>query len=166
MAGGTLDEPSRARPPVQLAPTSRLNVRDQFTLSVLWFSLNFQSAALLPVVVPAQILLFVAPGSAGNVQQATFLGWLSAVGSLVALIVQPVVGALSDRTVSRLGRRRPYILIGGALLLAGVAGLAAARGVAAFVGGFLVAQLGSNVTTAAYQGLLPDRVPAEQRGTA
>jgi len=144
----------------------RLNLRQQLTLSFLWFSLNFQSAALLPVVVPAQILLFVAPGTAGNVQQATFLGWLSAVGSLVALLVQPVVGALSDRTSSPLGRRRPYILAGGAVLLVGVAGLAAARGVVTFVIAFLLAQLGSNVATAAYQGLLPDRVPREQRGTA
>jgi MFS family permease len=141
-------------------------VRQQLTLSGLWFALNFQSAALLQVVVPAQILLFVAPGSAGNVQQATFLGWLSALGSLVALLVQPVVGALSDRTQSRLGRRRPYILLGGAVLLVGVAGLAVARAAAAFVAGFLVVQVGSNVVTAAYQGLLPDRVPAQQRGTA
>jgi len=141
-------------------------VRQQLTLSFLWFALNFQSAALLPVVVPAQILLFVAPGSAGNVQQATFLGWLSALGSLVALLVQPVVGALSDRTQSRLGRRRPYILLGGIVLLVGLAGLAVARAAVVFVAGFLVVQVGSNVVTAAYQGLLPDRVPARQRGTA
>lgn len=143
----------------------RLKVPQQLTLSVLWFSLNFQSAALLPVVVPAQISLFI-QGSAGNVRQATFLGWLSAGGSLVALLSQPIIGALSDRTALALGRRRPYILVGGVLLLGGVGGLAAARGMAAFVISFLVAQLGSNMTTAAYQGLLPDRVLPEQRGTA
>ncbi len=143
-----------------------MSIRQQVTLSLLWFSLNFQSAALLPVVVPAQLLLFVAPGAVGNAQQAAALAWLSALGALVALVAQPITGALSDRTRSRLGRRRPYIVAGAALMLAGMAALGIAASFAAFVAGFLMVQVGSNVSTAAYQGLLPDRVPAEQRGEA
>src|SRR5579885_1985615 len=78
-------------------------------LSLPWFALNFQFAALLPVVIPAQILLFVAPGSTGNAEQAEFLGGLAALGAVTALILQPTIGALSDRTRTRLGRRQPYI---------------------------------------------------------
>jgi MFS family permease len=145
---------------------SKLSVRDQITLSLLWFSLNFETAALLPVVIPTQLLLFVAPGGVGNAQQALALGWLSATGALLALVIQPLTGTISDRTTSRLGRRRPYIVIAAVIYLAGMLALATAPGFAVFVLGFVLAQIAANVATAAYQGLLPDRVPAEQRGTA
>jgi len=145
---------------------TRLSIRQQVTLSFLWFSLNFETAALLPVVIPTQLLLFVAPGAVGNAEQALVLGWLSALGALIALLAQPLTGLISDRTTSPLGRRRPYILIAAMIYLAGILALAAAPGFAVFVLGFVLAQIAANVGTAAYQGLLPDRVPVEQRGTA
>jgi MFS family permease len=135
-------------------------------LNVLWFGLSFQSAALLPVVVPTQILLIVARGTVGGAEQATYLGWLSAAASLVALVVQPLVGSLSDRTRSPWGRRRPHVMWGTAVAIAGAAALTAAGTPLAFALTFLVLQAGSNAATAAYQGLLPDLVPRAQRGTA
>ncbi|MGL5002281.1 MAG: MFS transporter, partial [Casimicrobium sp.] len=39
--------------------------------------------------------------------------WLA--GPMTGLLVQPIIGALSDRTTSRLGRRTPYFLIGAIL---------------------------------------------------
>lgn len=143
-----------------------LSTRKQLALSFFWFALNFQSAALLPIVVPTQILLFVAPGVAGNADQAIFLGWLSALGAVTALVVQPIVGALSDTTPGPLGRRRPYIIAGTLLMLVGMVPLAVTHELQSFVVGFLVVQIASNASTAAYQGLLPDRVPPEQRGAA
>ena len=144
----------------------RLNVREQLTLSLLWFSLNFQTAALLPIVIPAQLLLFVAPGSVGNAQQAVALGWLSAGGALIALLAQPLTGAASDRTTSKFGRRRPYVVLAAAIYVVGMVALAWSPVFAIFIGGFLLTQIAANVGTASYQGLLPDRVPVEQRGAA
>ena len=144
----------------------RLSVRQQLTLSLLWFSLNFETAALLPIVIPAQLLLFVTPGSVGTASQAVALGALSALGAAIALLAQPLTGAASDRTTSRFGRRRPYVLAAAAIYLAGMLTLAWAPGFVIFALGFVLAQIAANVGTAAYQGLLPDRVPAAQRGTA
>jgi MFS family permease len=143
-----------------------LGVRAHLFLSFLWFGLNFQSSALLPIVLPTQLLLLVAPGALGSAQQATFLGWFSALGALIALLIPPLTGALSDRTAGTLGRRRPYIAVGALLLLAGVPFLALPRGIAILLVGFVLFQLGNNISTAGYQGLLPDLVPASERGAA
>jgi len=143
-----------------------LSLRGHLTLSFLWFSLNFQSAALLPIIIPTQLLLFVSPGRVGNAQQATVLGWLSAIGALLAMLVPPLVGTASDHTGGPLGRRRPYIAAGALLLILGAWGLAGASTLALLAAGFIVFQLGSNVGTAGYQSLLPDRVLEEQRGEA
>lgn len=148
------------------AAQHRLTVREQLLLSVLWFSLNVQSAALLPIVIPTQILLFIAPGQIGNAQQAAFLGWLSTMGAIVSLLVPPMIGMLSDHTTSAFGRRRPYIVAGSLFLLMSAWTLMEARNVIIFVLGLTIYLVGNNCVTAAYQGLLPDRVPKEQRGEA
>ncbi len=143
-----------------------LTVRDQFMLSTYWFSLNFQSGALFAVVLPTQLLLFVTPGQAGSAQQATFIAWLSALGAIIALVIQPVFGAISDRTTGRMGRRRPYVLAASLIMAGGTVWLAFAQGLTPLVWAFIFVQLANNGATAAYQALIPDLVPMSQRGTA
>jgi MFS family permease len=146
------------------ASQHRLTFREQLTLSFLWFPLNIVNAALLPIVIPTQILLYVAPGTVGNAQQATFLSWLSTLSAVLALFIPPLIGLFSDHTSSTFGRRRPYIAIGTVLLLVSLLVLARAQTVAIFVLGFAFFQFCSNGVTAAYQSLLPDLVPKEQHG--
>jgi len=144
----------------------KLTVRDQLILSAYWFSLNAQSAALFPIVIPLQIVLFLPSGPVGNAQQAVLLGWISAVGAVISLFMSPVIGMMSDQTPGAWGRRRPYIAIGTLLLVLSALLLAVAGSVAIFVLALIINQIGSNAANAAYQALLPDRVPKNQRGTA
>jgi MFS family permease len=143
---------------------SRLSLRGQLMLNTLWFGLNAQSSALLPIVIPTQILLFISTNQVGSAQQVLFLSWLVIIASLISLFMPPVVGKLSDRTPSGFGRRRPYIVLGGLLLLLSTPLLVDAGSMVIFLAGLALLLLGKNILTPAYQGLMPDRVPAEQRG--
>ena len=93
----------------------------------------------------------------------TSLGVIAAIGAFVAIFANLFTGALSDRTRSRLGRRRPWIIAGA---LGGVIALAIvgfAPNLAVVTIGWILAQLTLNMVLAALQALLPDQVPLEQR---
>src|ERR1043165_8048682 len=60
----------------------------------------------LQVLLPDQIA-DIAPGG-----KEAALAWVTGVGAAAAMIFNPIAGALSDRTVSRRGRRHPWTLIG------------------------------------------------------
>ncbi len=93
------------------------------------------------------------------------LGLIVALGALVAVVANPLSGRLSDRTRSRFGRRRPW-LVGG--VLGGSAGLmliALVPAVPAIAVGWCLAQLSFNATLSALSATVPDQVPADRRGT-
>lgn len=144
----------------------RLSTQHQLTLSTLWLGLNFQSSALLPIVVPAQVLLLVDRGAVASSSQALAVSALSLAAAIIAVLVTPLAGAASDRLKTRFGRRRQLIVAGIALAVLGQAGLAVTIPVLVFIAGFAVVQVGTNLATAAYQGLLPDLVKPSQRGAA
>ena len=102
---------------------------------------------------------------AGPAHKVAVLGWVTGIGAAVAMIANPVAGALSDRTVSRFGRRRPWIA-GGAL--AGAAALVLLSGQHALAGvilGWCLAQASLNAMQASLSAAVPDQVPVAQRGT-
>ena len=113
---------------------------------------------------PLQVLLPNQMQDIDDARKTTYLGIATAFGALVAVLVGPIAGALSDATGSRYGRRRPWIA-GGALL--GCAGLALLSGQHTLIGvtlGWCVAQAGLNALQAGITALVPDRVPVRQRG--
>ncbi|RBY83637.1 hypothetical protein DQ238_00665 [Geodermatophilus sp. TF02-6] len=75
-----------------------------------------------------------------------------------------VVGKLSDRTTSRLGMRKPWMIAGVVLAVVGLAVMASSTTVALILLGWCVATIGLNATIAALVSLLPDQVPHSQRG--
>jgi MFS family permease len=85
-------------------------------------------------------------------------------GALLAMFANPFFGRMSDRTASPLGMRRPWLvvgLVGGSL---GVLVVALAPNVLVVLVGWCIAQLFFNALLAALVAVLPDQVPASQRG--
>src|SRR5437763_15770949 len=95
------------------AKVSRLSFRGQLVLNVLWFALNAQSAALLPIVIPTQVVLFITARQVGSAEQVLFLSWLMLGAAAISLFMPPLIGTFSDQTCGGFGRRRPYIITGG-----------------------------------------------------
>lgn len=116
---------------------------------------------LTPVVVALSIKLSMilppeqVPGAQGLV------GGLTALCSIIAT---PIVGNLSDRTRSRFGRRRPWLI--GGVLLGTIALFVVATGetVPQILLGSILAGVGFNATVAAIGGLYADRVPEKWHG--
>ena len=101
---------------------------------------------------------------AGAGSKETALAWISGAGAIAAIVVNPVAGALSDRTGSRLGRRRPWVMVGtlfGAAMLVLLTFQDSVVGLAV-VWGLILA--GSNAAFAGVTAYVPDQVPVTQRG--
>ena len=134
---------------------------DFVVLSLYWVAIGYLWTSLGGLILPDMIIQLV-----GREHEGFALGVLEAVGSLMAVVWQPMAGALSDRTSSRFGRRRPFIVagtIGDVLFLIGLA-LSGTFGLVLIF--YFLLQAASNTAQGPYQGLMPDVVPEAQRGTA
>lgn len=101
---------------------------------------------------------------AGPDEQAGALGLIAGIGALFALVANPVVGRLSDRTTSRWGQRRPWI-IGGVLIgLVALLIIGMATSIPMLLIGWALAQVGFNATMSAMSATIPDQVPEARRG--
>jgi len=101
---------------------------------------------------------------AGPAHKVAVLGWVTGIGAAVAMIANPVAGALSDRTVSRFGRRRPWIACGAVAGAAALVLLAGQHALAGVILGWCLAQAGLNAMQASLSAAVPDQVPVTQRG--
>jgi MFS family permease len=139
----------------------KLNFTQLLVLNAYWVGLSFMWNALHPILLPAVLLNYV-PDARKN----TYLGLLTFAGLIIAMIVQPIAGALSDGWKSRFGRRRPLIVFGTLFDFVFLSVLAGAGGLTWLFIGYIGLQLSSNIAHGPLQGLLRDRVPPEQLGVA
>jgi MFS family permease len=139
----------------------KLNLSQLLVLNAYWVGLSFMWNALHPIILPAVLLNYV-PDEKKN----TYLGLLTFVGLVIAMLVQPLSGALSDGWKSRFGRRRPLIVLGTLFDFLFLSLLAWAGGLVWLFIGYVGLQLSSNIAHGPLQGLLPDRVPQTQLGVA
>src|SRR5689334_1323937 len=118
-------------------------------------------SSIHPILLPAVLLNYV-PDAKKN----TYLGLLTFAGLIIAMIVQPITGALSDGWKSRFGRRRPLAVAGTLFDFLFLSILTWAGGLAWLFIGYIGLQFSSNIAHGPMQGLLPDRVPKAQLGVA
>ena len=144
-------------------PTDNRTVSPWFLarISLFWVGLSTMWGGLNIVYFPDRVESLV-----GTENKGTFLGLLLFSGLLVAVVVQPLMGAVSDRSTFRIGRRRPYMVVG-SLLSAGFLLLIGAAGTFPLLfAAFIMLQISANSAHGPYQGVIPDLVPLRQRGRA
>ena len=129
-------------------------------INVYAFAISFMWNSLHPLVMP-YLIARLEPDF-----KNTFLGLITAAGLVVATIVQPLAGGLSDRSRSRWGRRRPYILGGTMFDVVFLAMIAVSGSSWLLLITYCLLQTSSNVAHGPYQGLIPDLIPANKKGIA
>jgi MFS family permease len=141
-------------------PTLRLPLRQLFQISLYWFGINSIMGGIgvvvqkeVPVLVPANL---VGPA----------LAFQSIVTMIMASLIQPTVGMISDYTISRWGRRKPYIAIGATLDVLFLYGIGSANVYVTLVVFLILVQFSSNFAQGPFQGYIPDLVPQSQVATA
>ncbi len=131
-------------------PTRAVNPGFQVMLSlantVIWLS-------ILPI---SQILLPTQIAALGAANKFTNLAIATIVGVLAAVITNPIAGALSDRTTSRLGRRRPWFIAGTALSVVTLALMGNASSFLALVVCWGIFHVAANAVLAALSAVVPD----------
>ncbi|WP_086462151.1 MFS transporter [Agreia sp. VKM Ac-1783] len=86
------------------------------------------------------------------------------ISALFAFVANPIGGRLSDRSMSRFGMRKIWIVIGSGIGYAGIIATGLAPNVVGVVAGFSLAQVGFNFALAALIAMLPDQVRSSRRG--
>jgi MFS family permease len=156
----------------ETATRERISWRGMLVLSSFWFAIAYTMQPLGGNIIPLLVTRFTHPMTAHlgplsiPVDVNTYVAILDTFGAAFAIVWQPAIGALSDISRSRIGRRRPFIAIG-------VVGDVIFLTIIAFVTSYwmllvvyIFFQMASNTAQGPYQGMLPDQVPADQRGEA
>jgi MFS-type transporter involved in bile tolerance (Atg22 family) len=142
-------------------PTTALPLAQLVQLSIYWFGISSIWGALDGVILQARM-----PALVGEHDTGLALAGAKIAAVAIAIIVQPTVGSISDYTVSRWGRRKPFIAIGATLDVVFLIGLATSSTFVTVLAFLLLLQFSSNFAQGPFQGYLPDLVPASQVGMA
>ncbi len=114
---------------------------------------------------PIQVLLAQQSEAIAPDSKEAVLALVTGVGAAVSMVLNPLWGAFSDRTTSRLGRRLPWVLAGATGGVASMLLLSIADTVLLLVLAWALAQASLNAMLAAITATVPDQVPSRDRGT-
>jgi MFS family permease len=155
-----MSSPEPVTPAIPALPKAVLKkVSRRYVVLLVLASVGVWMAFVAPMAYSLAIRIQqLAPG------QAQYLGYITGAGGVVSLVLNPSVGVLSDRTRSRLGRRCPYLVVGGLIGVAALLILALAPSLLVLGLGWMLAVIGWQTAMAAVNTLLADKLPESQRG--
>jgi len=154
--------------PPSTAAERHVSLFEQININVFWIANNFHWQAILSIIIPSMVAKYF-----GDANKSINLPLVVIWGTLVAMFVNPVVGAISDYVTFRMGRRRPFMIIG--IVLNVLVLLAFAFSPTWFPNSillfmfallFLLLQFSNNVANAPWSAIIADKVPLRQRGLA
>ena len=152
--------------PPSAAVQRRVTLFEQININVFWIANNFHWQALLAIVIPSMVAKFFGDADK-DINLALVVVW----GTLAAVVVNPLIGAVSDYATFRMGRRRPFLLFG-TLLNVIVLVLFAFSSywfsstalLLTFIVLFFLLQLSNNLANSPWGAIIADNVPTQQRG--
>ena len=152
--------------PPSAAAQRRVTLFEQININVFWIANNFHWQALLAIVIPSMVAKFFGDADK-DINLALVVVW----GTLAAVVVNPLIGAVSDYATFRMGRRRPFLLFG-TLLNVIVLVLFAFSSywfsstalLLTFIVLFFLLQFSNNLANSPWGAIIADNVPTQQRG--
>ena len=143
-------------------PTRRVGAGWIAAFASAWFGIWMAQLTPVQLLLPAQIDARLHPDD--WIESVVAFGVISGIAAVFVIVAYPLTGALSDRTTSRFGRRRPWIA-GGAILFAGALVLLGLQvELWAIAVAWVLGTVGFCVMTAALTATVSDQVPVNQRG--
>ena len=150
-------DPEEGARPTQLLPMTQL-----LRISAYWLGLTAIDAAVgLFITNRLEFDKLVPRDSVG-----TSMFFIGIGAAIVGILIQPTVGYVSDYTVSRWGRRKPYIVFGSLLDVVFLLGIAMGNSVLMLAAFMLLLSVSTNIARGPFQGYVPDLVAAPQVGLA
>ncbi|TKJ99987.1 MFS transporter [Plantibacter flavus] len=152
--------PAAVEEVIDSAPT---RAEPQASPSYIWFQVLGQFGVFVAFITPLAISLAIrlselAPG------RDEYLGYITGSGALVVMLTAPLFGVLSDRTRTRIGRRRPFMIAGTVLGVVSLVVMALAPSVLVLGFGWVLAQIGWGQVLQNLQTSMADKLSETQRG--
>ena len=143
-------------------PTRKVPARWIALFATAWFGIWMAQLTPVQLLLPLQIDNLLRPDRWQD--SVVAFGIISGIAGACALITYPLTGALSDRTTSRYGRRRPWILVGTLVFAAALVVLGLQTTMVGIGICWSLAIIGFCILSAALTATISDQVPVNQRG--
>jgi MFS family permease len=143
-------------------PTRNVPARWIALFAVAWFGIWMAQLAPIQLLLPLQVDSILNP--LDWVESVVAFGIISGIAGACALITYPLTGALSDRTTSRFGRRRPWIFAGTVVFAVSLFLLGLQTEIVGVGVFWATALIGFCMQSAALTAVISDQVPVNQRG--